>query len=253
MGDSWSRSVAAGGDEQGPVIAAWRTAALALAVALALAACRPAPVARLPVPATEAPAGASLFQVDADASQLRFYLHADGPMARVGHSHVISAHAIAGNVWLQPQPERSACELRLPVTAFVVDDPQERAEAGNEYAEPLAAADRDGTRTHMLGESQLNAARFPEITLRCRQLTATPDGMSLALAVTLRDHEAQLTVPLKWERQGDTLRASGEFTFRQSELGLAPYSLLLGALRVADEVQARFVLVARAPGATPRG
>ncbi len=245
--------MAAGGERQGAVIAARRTAAVALAVGLVLAACRPPPVARLPVPVTEAPAGASVFRVDVDASQLRFYLHADGPMARVGHSHVISAHAIAGDVWLQAQPERSGCELRLPVAAFVVDDPQERAAAGNEYAAPLAAADRAGTRTHMLGESQLNATRFPVIALRCVQLTATPGGTSLALAVTLRDHEAQLTVPLKWERQGDTLRASGEFSFRQSELGLAPYSLLLGALRVADEIHARFVLVARAPGARPLG
>ena len=71
--------------------------------------------------------------------------------------------------------------------------------------------------------------------------------MSLQVAVTLRDRETLLTVPLQWEQQDGTLRASGEFSFRQSELGLEPYSLLLGALRVADEVQARFELVARRP------
>jgi hypothetical protein len=253
MGKYWSRSVAAGDNKRSRTIAAQRFALIAMAASLALAACRPPPVTRLPVPATEGPAGASRFSVDAGASQLRFYLHADGPLARVGHSHVISAHGIEGDVWLQPQPERSACELRILVAGLVVDDPQERAAAGNEYAEPLAAADREGTRVHMLGDRQLDVARFPVITLRCLRLTATPGGMSLELAVTLRDHAARLTVPLQWEQQGATLRASGEFSFRQSELGLEPYSLLLGALRVADEIHARFVLVARAPGATPRG
>jgi len=60
-------------------------------------------------------------------------------------------------------------------------------------------------------------------------------------------------VPLQWQRQGNTLQASGEFSFRQSALGLEPYSLFLGALRVADEIHARFVLVARQTSTTPRG
>ena len=245
--------MAAGSDVRRPETAARPLAAVALALSLALAACKPQPAARQPVPAATGPAGASRYRVDADASQVRFYLHADGPLARVGHTHVISAHAIEGDVWLQPQPERSACELRLPVAAFLVDDPQERAAAGNEYAEPLDAADRDGTRAHMLGERQLDAARFPVITLHCSRFTATPGGMSLELAVTLRDREAHLTVPLQWVRQGDTLQASGDFSFNQGDVGLEPYSLLFGALRVADEIRARFVLVARASGATPRG
>lgn len=245
--------MAADGNERGRAIAARRIALTAMAISLALTACRPQPAARLAAPAIQPPEGATLYRADASASLLRFYLHADGPLARVGHSHVISAHALEGDVWLAPRPERSACELRFPVAAFVVDDPQERADAGGAFAEPLDAADRDGTRAHMLGDRQLDAMRFPVIGLRCTRLTPSPGGMSLELVVTLRDHAARLAVPLQWERQGDTLRASGEFSFRQSELGLEPYSLLFGALRVADEIHARFVLVARAPGTTPRG
>jgi polyisoprenoid-binding protein YceI len=230
-------------DSRDGICAAWTLAGIALLTTLT--ACKPRPAARVAIPAAVAPAGATGYQVDGNASSLRFYLHADGPMARVGHTHVISAHDLEGEVWLQPQPEQSTCQLRLPVAGFVVDDPKERAEAGNEYAEPLDGSARDGTRTHMLGERQLDAARFPSIALRCVTLTPTSAGMSLQVAVTLRDRETQLTVPLQWENQGGTLRASGEFSFRQSELGLEPYSLLLGALRVADEVRARFELVAR--------
>jgi hypothetical protein len=230
-------------------------AALAIATAAAwlLAACRAPPASQVQVPAAAGPPGATLLRVDGAASVIRFYLHADGPLARVGHSHVISVHGLEGEVWLHPQPERSACELRLPVAAFVVDDPHERAAAGGEFAEPLNPTDRDGTRAHMLGASQLDAARFPVVGLRCTRLAVSSGGTSLSLVVTLRDHQAHLIVPLQWEQQGDTLRASGEFSFRQSELGLEPYSLLFGALRVADEIRARFVLVARTPVATPRG
>jgi hypothetical protein len=239
--------VSAGVEEQHRVFAARWFALAVAAVALSLCACRPVPTARQAVVPQSGPAGAILFRVVGGASTLRFFLHADGPLVRVGHNHVISAHGLEGEVWLQPRPEQSTCQLRLPVAAFVVDDPGERAAAGGEYAEPLNAADRDGTYAHMLGDRQLDATRFPQIALRCLRMTPTPAGMSLELAVTLRDRETRLTIPLQWQRQGNTLQASGEFSFRQSELGLEPYSLFFGALRVADEIHARFVLVARQP------
>ena len=218
-----------------------------IALLATVTACKPRPTVRSEVPLVAAPPGASLYRVVGGASTLRFYLHADGPLARLGHNHVISAHGVEGEVWLEPQPQKSTCQLRLPVAAFVVDDPGERAEAGGEYVEPLKAADRDGTYTHMIGDRQLDAARFQNIWLRCLRLTPTALGLSLELAVTLRGRETQLTVPLQWEQKDDLLRASGEFSFKQSDLGLEPYSLMMGALRVADEVQARFELVARRP------
>ena len=53
---------------------------------------------------------------------------------------------------------------------------------------------------------------------------------------------ASIHGPALWQRDGCTLRASGEFGFLQSDLGIEPYSLLLGALRVDDEIRARFQL-----------
>ena len=227
--------------------ARYSLAALAAAASVWLAACRPPPATRAQVAASGGPAGATLFQVDASASQLWLYLHADGPLVRLGHNHVISSRGLQGSVWVHPQPERSSCDLQLPVAALVVDDPQERTAAGGEFSEPLDAAARDGTREHMLGDRQLDAAHFPLLRIRCRQLTMTPGGWSLELAVTLRDHESRLTVPVQWQRSGKLLQAKGEFTLRHSELGLEPYSLLFGALRVADEIHARVQLVAHEP------
>ena len=222
-------------------------AATVVASSLWLAACRPPPRAGSQIGAPAGRAGATLFQVDAGASQVWLYLHADGPLIRLGHKHVITTHGLQGRVWVHPQPERSECDLQMQVAAFVVDDPQERATAGGEYAEPLDAAARDGTREHMLGDRQLDAAHFPLLRLRCQKLTVTPAGLSLELAITLRDRVSSLSVPVQWQRTGNTLRANGEFTFRQSELGLEPYSLLFGALRVGDDIRVRFQLVARQP------
>ena len=51
---------------------------------------------------------------------------------------------------------------------------------------------------------------------------------------------------MHYERAGDTVVASGELALRQSELGITPYSAMLGALQVQDEMRVKFRLVARA-------
>jgi secreted protein with Ig-like and vWFA domain len=87
------------------------------------------------------------------------------------------------------------------------------------------------------------------VELACAQHVLAGAGADRAVLiefqVTLRDHKAQLSVPVQWQLQGEQLRASGAVEFRQSDLGLEPYSALLGALRVADSIAARFEIVAR--------
>lgn len=220
--------------------------AAAMATFVVLAGCGTRPTATAPAVAVARPEGTTAFTLDPEASEIWLFLRADGPMSKVGHAHVISTHGLRGTLWLHAQAERSGCQFDLPVAAFVVDDPQERAAAGAEFAEPLDEAARAGTREHMLGDRQLNAAQFPEVLLRCQRVITGTDGIKVELSVTVRDHVATLSVPVSWQRSGNTLRASGEFSFRQTSVGLEPYSLLFGALRVSDEIRARFQLLARA-------
>ena len=51
-------------------------------------------------------------------------------------------------------------------------------------------------------------------------------------------------MPVTLEAQGADLVASGELELRQSELGLTPFSVMMGALQVQDAMQVRFRLVA---------
>ena len=220
-------------------------AALALTALSWLAGCAPRPPSQPRATVPAAPAGGTPFRLDAAASSVQFYLHADGPLASVGHTHVISAHEFAGTIWLQSPPGQSSCEFELPVAGLVVDDPRERAAAGAEFAEPLDDGARTGTRDHMLGERQLDEQHYPTVFLHCRQLRVTADSANVGLAVTVRGRESVLQVPARWRRNGDALEIDGEFDFKQSDVGLTPYSLLFGALRVADVIHARFKLRAR--------
>ena len=223
-----------------------RVAVAALGLALLfIAGCRAPPRVVDGVTAHAVPAGGAVYHLDAGTSRIWLYLHADGPLAALGHTHVIVAHGLQGTIWLQPQLERSALELQLPVGELLVDDPAERAAAGSEFAEPLDDAARAGTREHLLGASQLDAAHYPAISLHSTAVQATPDGLLIDLQVRLRDHEATVRVPVHWEQHAGTLSASGETSVQQSALGLAPYTALFGALRVADDVRVRFELRAQ--------
>jgi hypothetical protein len=46
-------------------------------------------------------------------------------------------------------------------------------------------------------------------------------------------------------REAGVLTASGEFSLRQSGLGLKPFTAAMGALAVVDEMKVRFEVTAR--------
>jgi hypothetical protein len=57
-------------------------------------------------------------------------------------------------------------------------------------------------------------------------------------------------VPVHYESQDGQIVVSGEFPLKQSDLGLTPFSALLGALQVVDEMKVRFRVVAHAATTT---
>jgi hypothetical protein len=63
-------------------------------------------------------------------------------------------------------------------------------------------------------------------------------------------HEFDLLV--RYERSGERLVVSGDTVLKQSELGLKPFSALLGALQVQDEMRISFRIVAH-PGIPTNG
>ena len=63
---------------------------------------------------------------------------------------------------------------------------------------------------------------------------------------TVRGQVRTISVPALYQLAAGTVTVSGEIPLRQSDLGLTPFSALLGALQVQDEMHVRFRLVARA-------
>jgi len=194
--------------------------------------------------ATPAP-DAKRFVVDAGASRVRFIVRRAGTLARLGHNHVILARRIEGEIALAPELSRTTVALQLPVDGFEVDPPAERAALGEGF-EPVPEQAVIGTRRNMLGPRVLDATRHATVRIDTVAVTGRADALAMTLRIRLREVSRDLTVPVAWRREGDTLSASADFEIRQSDFGITPLSVLGGALQVDDVVPVRLRIVAHA-------
>jgi polyisoprenoid-binding protein YceI len=224
--------------------------------ALCLAACRTVPGLRpraAPPPAVAAPiAGSVRYRVDAARSEVLILVYRDGRLASLGHNHVLAVRDLSGEVVVAADVTQSSWQLQFPVAALSVDEPQLRAAQGAEFQTTIDAAAIAATRDHMLGPLLLDAAHYPAIHLQSEQVRSEADGLRVATRIVVRDHAAQVEVPVALQRSSDELTASGEFDLTHAELGLTPYSIALGALRVADRMHVRYRLVAQRDSDAPR-
>ena len=202
----------------------------------------------------------AIYRVDETASELRILVYRAGPLARLGHNHVIVNRRLGGEVKLADAAGASAFWLSVPSAAFDVDGAQARAEEGTDFTTAVPDDAKSGTLQNMLSAAVLDAAEFPAITVRSVAVAgtqgtespgaagATDATRTMAASVTVRvaGHESTFDVPFTLQMETGRLTATGTLELRQSALGLAPYSLMLGALQVQDQMTVKFKIVALA-------
>jgi polyisoprenoid-binding protein YceI len=199
----------------------------------------------MPTPQAVVPANARQYTVVAEESLLQILVYRGGPMARLGHNHVIASHHLAGEVHLADDAAASRFEIRVPVNELTVDEPAMREQAGADFPANVPQAARDGTRRNMLSEALLDGARYPTLRLRATGVLVVGDGYDVGIEIALKDQLRQVRVPVRLERRDGGLVASGEFALKQSDLGLKPFSVAMGSLVVLDEMKIRFEITAR--------
>jgi hypothetical protein len=204
----------------------------------------PAPAPEVEEPPAEAPAAPAV-AYEVAGSRLEIRVFRDGPMQKMGHTHLITSDALTGEIALREPLAASGFTLRLPLESLVVDDPGARAEAGGEFAAPVPAKDAEGTRRNMLGPKLLDAARQPEMHLVAESVTAAPGGYEARVRVSIAGQERVVVAPFTVAIEGGVLKAHAEFSLTHGDLGLQPFNVALGALKVRDEFEVELDLEAR--------
>lgn len=188
--------------------------------------------------------GGETYHILPQASQIRIQVYRSGPLARLGHNHIISTREIRGRVYRHEEPRNSGIVLQLPVNDFEVDDPTLRATAGPAFAGVPSAKDVAGTRYNMLGEQVLDAGRYPIISITSVTVSGSGNTLDALMRVTVRGVSTDIKVPIHVQRENRSIIIKGEAGISQTELGIAPFSILMGAIAVQDNIIVQFELVA---------
>lgn len=189
--------------------------------------------------ATSAIADESLqYTIDAAGSDVHWLVYKAGSLARLGHNHVISVAGLMGSVSMNGADLRAShFELQFPVESLVVDDPMLRSGLGPDFASVPSPDDVAGTRKNMLSERVLMSDRYSTIKVSGQGPMGAADAPTMQITVELLGRSVAVTVPTKVEVRGDDLMASGEFELTHTALGMTPFSVMLGALQVADKMK----------------
>ncbi len=196
-------------------------------------------------PATPVAAAAPFEAWEVVTSRIEVRIYRDGPMQKLGHNHLITSNALAGVIELREPRTASGFTLQLPLDSLVVDDSAARALAGPDFANPVPENDRNATRRNMLGEAVLDAARQALLRLTVDSLTGGPVNFEARVRVGLRGEERLITLPLTVNFDGDRMQVQANVHLRHADLGLAPFTAALGALRVRDDFEVECRLEAR--------
>ena len=187
------------------------------------------------------------YDVVSNESLLTLLVFRGGPLAKAGHNHVIASHALRGTFYVPAALARTTFDVHFPVAELTVDEAVLRAKENEaDFPPGVPESAKDGTRKNMLGAALLDAEHYPDIDLRSSGLEQSGSQWIAHVKVTVRDHESSIAVPVRYEPQGDEIVVSGEFPLEQTDLGLTPFSALLGALQVVDEMKVRFRIFAHA-------
>jgi len=236
--------------------------ALALGSVVLLASCAPqgsrpvaAPVAQEAPPGfpdvdyrQAAARGEAVYRIEPERSLVAIEVRRGGPLARLGHDHVVSSRSVQGYVTLG---QRRA-DLTVPLDRLIVDDAELRKAAG--FDTQPSTADVEGTRINML-ERILQAERYPRLVVQVRQGAGVPGGAGAAgnvgagddmeIAITLHGVTRKQQIPVRLEVERDAIVARGAFSVLQSDFGIMPFALLGGIIQVQDRLSVSFELRGR--------
>jgi polyisoprenoid-binding protein YceI len=188
------------------------------------------------------------YDVEPRESLLTILAFRGGALAKAGHNHVIASHDMSGTIYVPDDQSRSTFEVSVPVDQLTIDEPELRAKEGSEFPTEVPESAKEGTRRNMLSEALLNGAQYPDITLVSQHIetpAAAGSPVRADVQVTIRGQAHSLSVPVTYGFEDSRLVVSGELPIKQSDLGLTPFSAMLGALQVQDELRVRFRIVAR--------
>jgi hypothetical protein len=185
--------------------------------------------------------GAAVYRIATHDSHLLVHVGRTGRLKNLGHDHAIASEDIDGMVMLSDDPAASRADLVVPLRRLIVDEPGYRARIG--LASDVSESAIEGT-TGNMQDKVLESAAYPWALVSARFASAQSDPPTLSVSVTLHGTAFDYVVPVALEIEPGQLVIEGDMTMRHEDFGLTPFSAAGGLLRVAEELELEFRIVA---------
>jgi polyisoprenoid-binding protein YceI len=189
--------------------------------------------------AAQGPSESVVYHID-PSSRLVVKTGKAGLFGFAGHTHVIHARAVSGELVYHPGKPTSYLRITVPTDSLEVLTPRDTAEIRKV--------------TQAMRTEVLHVDKYPEMTFAADSLVARSGKMEIELAVTMEGRTRKVPVIADVRIAADTLRATGTFTAKQTDFGIKPFSGgPAGTVKVADKVKFCFDLVGTRRPAQARG
>jgi polyisoprenoid-binding protein YceI len=170
------------------------------------------------------------WSLDASDGELLVRTGVTGRAAKIGHRLTITMNSWRAAVrWTEGRPV--AAELTVDVDSLQVSH-------GEGGLMALSGPEKALARSHAL--KSLGVSRFPRIRFRADDIEQTDDGYRLSGTLEIHGTSRSRVVDLCVEDLGGSWRMSCEADVGQTEFGVRPYSMLMGAMKVVDTVTVAF-------------
>jgi polyisoprenoid-binding protein YceI len=177
--------------------------------------------------------GKAVFRVDPARSRLVIEVRRGGSLVKFGHDHVVASHDTAGRI----APDEGRADLWVPLDALVVDESALRREAG--FDTQPSSDDIAGTRSNML-KRVLETDQHPYALIAVDEIAAGGSTQQARVTVTLHGTTRSVDTTAQFARTAAEVSVTGAIEIDQSRFGIAPFSLLGGAIAVQDRVKITF-------------
>jgi polyisoprenoid-binding protein YceI len=178
------------------------------------------------------------YVIDSGASTFLVQASSTGLLSAFGHDPKFAIADFQGDAEFTPgSANLDDARVRVRVQA-------DSLKVVNEISE----GDRDEIERRMNNEV-LESDRFPDVYYEVLRVTGSGNGERYWLALdgelTMRGITRGLAVSTRLLLNSGSLRASGEFSVKLSDFGIAPVTAVGGAIRLKDELKCSFDVVAR--------
>jgi polyisoprenoid-binding protein YceI len=180
------------------------------------------------------------FVVSEGRSSVLVHVGKSGLLSLAGHRHEVAA-PVAGRIDVDPRDVgASSVELAFATARFHV------------LPEGEPEGDAPKVEEVMRGPRMLDSVRFGEIRFRSRKVSGHAVGSTAAAEyevqvtgdLSIHGVTREVAVPMKVVLDGDTLTAKGRSTIRHDQFGLVPVTAAGGTVRVRNEIEIGFEIVA---------